>query len=49
MKEYFWNLFEHTGSIDAYLAYKDMANARRNGETGDMNEHSESQGHSYRG
>ncbi|MCL2396903.1 MAG: YqzL family protein [Defluviitaleaceae bacterium] len=25
MYEEFWNLFSHTGNINAYLAYKNMA------------------------
>ena len=46
MKNYFWNLFEHTGNIDAYLAYKDMQRTHTS-ETGDRNEQTESTGHCY--
>ncbi|MBQ9518651.1 MAG: YqzL family protein [Firmicutes bacterium] len=45
MKKYFWDLFEHTGNIDAYLAYKDMQNISE--RTGERFEQTESTGHRY--
>ncbi len=47
MKNYFWDLFEHTGNIEAYLAYKDIEAVRHNRENGGINEHSKSQGNNY--
>lgn len=48
MQNYFWELFEHTGSIEAYLAYKDTQ-ASRLREKGDINEPKEGTWDSYRG
>ena len=45
MKKYFWDLFEHTGNIDAYLAYNDMRNIAE--RTGEKFEQTESKRHSY--
>ena len=45
MKKYFWDLFEHTGNIDAYLAYKDIQ--RTFEKSGDVNEQTEGAGYRY--
>lgn len=45
MKKYFWDLFEHTGNIDAYLAYKDMQHISE--ETGDSFEQTKGTRHRY--
>ncbi len=47
MQNYFWDLFEHTGNIEAYLAYKDTQ-ASRIRNKGDIYEPKEGSGNSYR-
>gem|GEM_PF-1084974 len=45
MKNFFWNLFEYTGNIDAYLAYKETQDISE--KTGEYFEQTESTGHRY--
>ena len=47
MKKYFWDLFENTGNIEAYLAYREMSDSRQGSKRNDTNERSQGQGHCY--